>query len=379
VRVAFSRHEGFDFFSTAGAPPSELAALVRIERRPSPVFVTDLDDEGEAVNRSVARSVWAPGARGWFCAGFGPYRRFSGGKSTVSSTPSLARTLSLFDEQFALGDALDAIVEAAVDEQLGRHTVAGITDALLDEAVGKRSRFQQLKTFINQDGFLPHGVRLQRVDLAASPRRVLFVDGNGYEVPIEELSDGFRSALSLVIELLRQLTSAFGADIDEPRVVAPGVCLIDEIDAHLHPTWQHRIGDFLVRAMPNIQFIVTTHSPLVCQGTTTRSVFLLPEPGQPGEGRFLDTQELDRLRLGNVLDAYGTGAFGVGVAQSDAGKQSAARLGELNGKELLGGGLDAAERAERDALRARLPTRAAAISDETIDALARKVTAQGSG
>lgn len=169
---------------------------------------------------------------------------------------------------------------------------------------------------------------------------MLFVDASGHEVSVDELSDGFRSALSLVVELLRQLSAAFGYETEDPcRVEAAGVCLIDEVDAHLHPTWQRRIGDFLVKAMPNIQFIVTTHSPLVCQAESTRSVFLLPEPGTEDEGRFLGETELDRLRLGNVLDAYSTGAFGVGVAQSEAGKEEGARLADLNGKELFGGGL----------------------------------------
>lgn len=44
-----------------------------------------------------------------------------------------------------------------------------------------------------------------------------------------------------------------------------GVVLIDEVDAHLHPTWQTRIGQWFTKYFPNIQFIVTTHSPLVCR------------------------------------------------------------------------------------------------------------------
>jgi predicted ATP-binding protein involved in virulence len=43
----------------------------------------------------------------------------------------------------------------------------------------------------------------------------------------------------------------------------PAVCLIDEIDTYLHPKWQYSILDALVKAFPNVQFIVTTHSPYV--------------------------------------------------------------------------------------------------------------------
>jgi len=45
----------------------------------------------------------------------------------------------------------------------------------------------------------------------------------------------------------------------------PGVILIDEIDLHLHPIWQRSIVEDLKRTFPNIQFIVTTHSPFVIQ------------------------------------------------------------------------------------------------------------------
>ena len=50
--------------------------------------------------------------------------------------------------------------------------------------------------------------------------------------------------------------------------MAPGVVLIDEVDAHLHPTWQRRIGLWFREHFPKLQFIVSTHSPLICQAAT---------------------------------------------------------------------------------------------------------------
>lgn len=45
----------------------------------------------------------------------------------------------------------------------------------------------------------------------------------------------------------------------------PGVVLIDELDLHLHPSWQRRIVNDLKRTFPKVQFIVTTHSPFIIQ------------------------------------------------------------------------------------------------------------------
>ncbi len=371
VGVRFSRHEDVDYFSRAGAPPRELAAVVRVARSSElhlngstsePQITVEPDEDG---GRSVERSVWAPDSAGWVCCGFGPYRRFSGGTMvTTPPKPSLARTMSLFDEQFALTDALTWLVDLWVARE-----------------ISKAPTFDAVKRFINQPDFLPHGVKLDRVEVSPTSKRVFFVDAARSSVPIEELSDGFRSALSLVLDLVRQLVLAFGEErvfkAGAERIEIPFVALVDEVDAHLHPTWQRRIGAFLVRAFPRTQFIVTTHSPLVCQCSAKGRIFLLPEPGTDGVGRFLDEQETSRLRLGNVLDAYGTNVFGVGVGQSDDGKRKGARLAELNSRELFSGPLSDDDKSERDQLRAVLPTAAAAFPTDTLEALVEKLAPGG--
>ncbi len=349
VGVIFTRDGDHDRLSSRGAPHKEYSAFVRLAR------VGDSVTLGADLERSMGdsapseRSVWAPDARGWFSAGFGPYRRFTGGESDsrklTASLPRLARYLSLFDEQFALTDTL---------EWLANLKFAELSDG--------STLFKSVRSFVNQQGFLPHGVTLD--DVTAQPRIVFFRDGSGARVPIQELSDGFRSVLSLTLELLRQLVAAYGESLvfgsggSPERVSVPGVVLIDEVDAHLHPTWQRSIGLFFANAFPNIQFIVTTHSPLVCQSADRGTIFLLPDPGSNDSGRFLDGQEKRRLVFGNVLDAMGTGAFGVGVTQSTAGTEKLDRLAELNAKE-LDDVLTAEETQEREGLRALLPSKAA--------------------
>ncbi len=282
---------------------------------------------------------------GCFNVAFGPFRRFTGGdrdyEKLIRSHPLLAAHLSVFKEGFALTECLEWLETLRFKQ-------------LEDEPEGRL--LEPLTRFINQGGFLPFDTRLEEV----TSDGVRFVDGAGCSVPIEELSDGYRSILSMAIELIRQLSLTFGSDrvfdpSDATRVQPPGVVMIDEIDAHLHPTWQRRIGSWLCRHFPNLQFIVTTHSALICQAAVEGSVFVLSPPGDEEGGRMLEGTAFQRLVYGNVLEAYGSGAFGSLEARSDRAQADLDRLAELNLKEIAEG-LSDDERSERDRLRAVFST-----------------------
>ena len=131
--------------------------------------------------------------------------------------------------------------------------------------------------------------------------------------------------------------------------------MIDEVDAHLHPTWQRRIGLWFREHFPNIQFIVTTHSPLVCQAAEHGTVFRLPAPGSEEKAEMVDGIALQRLLYGDVLDAYGTALFGDDVGRSEKGKEMMEELAELNVKE-VNFGLNKTERARQRTLRGAFPT-----------------------
>ena len=84
-----------------------------------------------------------------------------------------------------------------------------------------------------------------------------------HELRIEQLSDGYRTTLAMVMDIASRMAEA-NPHLDNP-LETEGVILIDEVDLHLHPEWQR---DFLVRLIdvfPNVQFIVTTHSPFIVQ------------------------------------------------------------------------------------------------------------------
>jgi hypothetical protein len=210
---------------------------------------------------------------------------------------------------------------------------------------------------VNQPDFLPHGARLHEIP----SKGVSIVDGNGFDLAVEDLSDGYRSILSMTFELVRQLSNTYGPErifaADGTSVVAPGVVLIDEIDAHLHPTWQRRAGLWFRQHFPRLQFIVTTQCPLVCQSAEHGTVFRLARPGADETARMITGHELDRLIYGDVLDSYGTGLFGDGVTRSASSRRLLQRLAELNVRAPTPSQpLTRAEKAEHARLRTLLPT-----------------------
>ena len=80
---------------------------------------------------------------------------------------------------------------------------------------------------------------------------------------IMQLSDGYKTLLSLVIDLASRMALA-NPELANP-LLAPATVLIDEIDLHLHPDWQSRVIADLLNAFPHTQFILTTHSPYIIE------------------------------------------------------------------------------------------------------------------
>jgi predicted ATP-binding protein involved in virulence len=86
--------------------------------------------------------------------------------------------------------------------------------------------------------------------------------GGAEFLALDQLSGGYGVMLALIVDLARRMAQAdphLGVD----AIDASGVVLIDEVDLHLHPRWQQRVLPDLLSAFPNIQFVVSTHSPQV--------------------------------------------------------------------------------------------------------------------
>lgn len=98
----------------------------------------------------------------------------------------------------------------------------------------------------------------------------------GLKVPFPALSDGYRAYLGWICDLLYHvcMTAPSGKMLRANK----GIVMVDEIDLHLHPTWQMTVLRTLSKELPNIQFIVTSHSPLIVGSLEWMNIIVM----QPG-------------------------------------------------------------------------------------------------
>jgi len=89
-------------------------------------------------------------------------------------------------------------------------------------------------------------------------------DGSTHELRIEQLSEGYKIVIAMVADLAARMAEA-NPDMDNP-LNSTGIVLVDEVDLHLHPRWQRDILSQLTKVFPNIQFVVSTHSPVIVVG-----------------------------------------------------------------------------------------------------------------
>lgn len=134
---------------------------------------------------------------------------------------------------------------------------------------------KQASKFINEtkkaiEVFIPYikNLRIQR-----TPYEDMLIDKNGIKLSILQLSQGEKSLLSLIADIIRRLV-LLNPSLGNP-LSGDGVILIDEIDLHLHPAWQQKVVPSLLRTFPNIQFILTTHSPQVLSTIRKENIRLL--------------------------------------------------------------------------------------------------------
>ena len=94
------------------------------------------------------------------------------------------------------------------------------------------------------------------------------------ELSVIQLSDGIRNMIGLVADIAYRAVK-LNPHLENAPKQTPGIVLIDEVDMHLHPKWQQTVLTDLISAFPNIQFIVTTHSPQVLSTVKREQIRIL--------------------------------------------------------------------------------------------------------
>ncbi|MEA3353766.1 MAG: AAA family ATPase, partial [Campylobacterota bacterium] len=90
-------------------------------------------------------------------------------------------------------------------------------------------------------------------------------------VSFEQLSAGYKGVITIIGDILVRLSE--NQPYVQNKEEFEGIVLIDEVELHLHPKWKYEFMNKLRISFPNIQFIVTTHSPTVILGASEEAVF----------------------------------------------------------------------------------------------------------
>lgn len=280
---------------------------------------------------SLAAGPWNETDRraGWFIAGYGAHRRLGRGSRDSERMRGefpqpTARLVSLFREDVALVEPLEWL------ESLEFQALKGRGDAR-DAALRLRPQILGLLS----DGLLGRSAKV--IDIAPEG---LIIREDGLSLPLTELSDGYQAVTGLILDLIHQLHRGPGGvkiahDPSSLRYVVhnSGIVLIDELERHLHPAWQRRIGRWLVERFPRMQFIVATHSAFIAQTAAHEGVIVrLARVDEPTGSRVLDDDELGHVLNGTADDIYLSGLFGVASVRSEQAQADLERATVLEGR-----------------------------------------------
>lgn len=121
---------------------------------------------------------------------------------------------------------------------------------------------------------------------------------------LESLGLGYRTTISWLVDLAARMVRRYPYSANP--IAEPAVALVDEIDLHLHPTWQRTLMSFLSERFVNTQFIVTAHSPVVVQAATDANIVVLRREGDQvvidQRPRSVQGWRVDQLLTSDLFD-----------------------------------------------------------------------------
>jgi predicted ATPase len=298
-----TRTFGYTYFVTGNRP-----LTIRNKAYTEPALVESAEKRLTWLRQNALTSK----GRGWFAVGYGAFRRLT--RSSQIIVPSLApqARFTNFRTQFNEDEALSVFEQWMV-----------YLDYRIAKEKDEEARRQKELGVRAINGVLPEGVSFKEV---TGEGRIVF-EVNGEHVPTIALSDGYRSVLALVGDLVWRLLQAFPESADP--LEEEGVVLIDELDIHLHPVWQRRIASWLRQHFKNLQFIVATHSPLIAAGAGDDALTLRFHL----EGGKATVQEVKGLAAMNVDRVLQSEAFGLVSPYSPDTQTRIDRFDELSRKD----------------------------------------------
>jgi predicted ATPase len=248
---------GFDLFRGVSTLGTEHGAHLPYDKPRHLITPTspEFDPLGDARGRNLPD---------WFIAGYGVGRTLPAPASITSDeivSPSRDRLLSLFKSRRIIGTGFADILPPKRAEAFSKH----LEEAFVEHKILLHARALSLQARGNINS-----AREQ----AKAHRLTLALSGRDVDVPTLWLSQGYQSIMAWVADLVGQVWWEAKKRII-PLDEMEGICLVDELDLHLHPVWQTGLVRALKSAFPKIQFIATTHSPMVLPGLRQNEILRL--------------------------------------------------------------------------------------------------------
>jgi len=284
-------------------------------------------------------------AEGWLAIGFPPLRTVSWDRPKAPETFSRSRPVP---------EDLLPLVRGTPDPRLDKlkQWIVNLDYWIKDE----RSRTGQdgiygklLREFFRVVADLTEGIQIDFVEVRPQTNEVIVRTDDG-DLPLEALSQGTISLMGWVGILLQRLFEIYSDDEDPTRRYA--LVLMDEIDAHLHPRWQQVVVGKLGKLFPNVQFIATTHSPLIVGGMTPNQVFRF---ARDEDGKVVRLPVEAEMIVGRADQLLTGDLFGLGTTIDSATQEKMGRYAALLGKSLRSEEEDQEFQRLQGILQARIP------------------------
>jgi hypothetical protein len=202
----------------------------------------------------------------WFVAGYGVERSLPQLQLAALLTDNVLQRLnSLFGNGDLIGTGFADLLGSA---DLVHQFSARLQEALIPRLLPKISNLE-----LRGRG----GIR-SAADMVESYRFDFHVANRDVRVPATWLSQGYQGLIAWVADLIGQQFRDTQATPELEKM--EGLVLIDELDLYLHPTWQVLLVPRLKKVFPRLQFIVTTHSPMLLPGFEREEIFMLRQDAE---------------------------------------------------------------------------------------------------
>jgi hypothetical protein len=281
---------------------------------------------------------------GWLAIGFPPLRVVSWSRSKGPG-PEGKRRPSTED----LLPLLKGTADPRIDEL--KQWLVNLDYWSKSEPPGDGNRYGRLRDeFFRLAYDLTEGVKLRfkRVDEFTHQVTVETEDG---EVPIEAVSQGTASVIGWTGYLLQRLHEVYGQQDGDPRR-RYALVLLDEIDAHMHPSWQQSMVERLSEAFPAVQFVASSHSPLIAGSLPASSIIRFRRE----HGKVVAEQPESSFKGWRVDQILTSPLFGLQTGRESETERMLMRYTELAARDELDGGEQEEMRRAAEALRVRMPS-----------------------